>query len=103
MSDCDKLKLRKMYKCGIEEFTDKCEDSKSKTDYCNYCKDKGICNYKNGHIGCKTHCKKTCNFCNQCNDNYGGMKCKKLKHEGKCCEKNVMKNCKKTCNLCGVI
>ena len=90
-----------MYKCSIEEFAEKCEDSKTKTEFCNYCKNEINCNY--WQTDCKIHCKKTCNFCNQCMDNYGGRKCKKFKHEGKCCEKNIMKNCKKTCNLCGVI
>ena len=101
MSECDKLKLKKMYKCDIGEYTDtkECLDNDRYASFCKISKRNGLCD--NQFV--KMNCKKTCNNCNVCMDNYGGKKCKKLSYDGRCCEKEVMKNCTKTCNLCGII
>ena len=98
MSECDKLKLRKMYKCDIGEYTDtkECLDT---TSYCEFYKMHGLCDQPFA----QRNCKKTCNNCDVCMDNYGRKKCKNLSYNGRCCEKEVMKNCTKTCNLCGII
>ena len=103
MSECDKLKLKKMYRCDLGDYanTQECKDApfpclKMVSDV------KGFCdtNYA------KKYCKKTCNNCDVsnvlCHDNYWGKKCQKLKKDGKCCEKDVLKNCMRTCDLCGI-
>ena len=97
MSDCDKLKLRKMYKCDIGEYANECLDYNS-----------SLCNSYERDGSCKKpfaqeNCKNTCKNCNKCMDNYSKKTCKKMKYVGGCCEKNIMKNCMKTCNLCGII
>ena len=97
MSDCDKLKLRKMYKCDIGEYANKCLDYNS--SICKEYESKGLCELP----FTQQHCKKTCNSCDVCMDNYGINTCKNLSYDGRCCEKEVMKNCMKTCNLCGII
>ena len=85
-----------MYNCDTKE----CVDTIDTDFFCKLYKRKGICDT---HYYAKRHCKKTCNNCDFCMDNYGRKKCKNLLYHGKCCEKEVMENCMKTCNLCGII
>ena len=97
MSDCDKLKLRKMYKCDIGEYANECLDYNS-----------SLCNSYERDGSCKKpfaqeNCKNTCKNCNKCMDNFSREKCKKMENNGRCCEKDVMKNCMKTCNLCDIL
>ena len=110
MSECDKLKLKKMYECDIGEYTkdgieclDTCETEWGPwnlcTSTCKHYKMKGMCDQP----FVQRNCKKTCNLCEVCRDEYGRNECKKLSYNGRCCEKEVMKNCMKTCNLCGII
>ena len=55
MSECDILKLKKMYECDIDECKDYFE-----TKECEYYKANEMCER---NIMKKT-CKKTCNYCN---------------------------------------
>ena len=110
MSECDKLKLKKMYECDIgDEYTEECLDTCETgtqlecTSSCDYYKMMGMCDGSHHQPFVQRNCKKTCNLCDVCMDNYRTDKCKKLSYDGRCCEKEVMKNCMKTCNLCGII
>ena len=102
MSECDKLKLKKMYRCDLGDYanTQECKDDPFL--FCKWSDDEGFCDSS----AAKKYCKKTCNNCDVsnvlCHDNYWGKKCKKLKKDGKCCEKDVLKNCMRTCDLCGI-
>ena len=105
MSECDKLKLKKMYRCDLGDYAthQECIDNPNFPNFCKVAYEEGLCDTKNS----KYYCKKTCNNCNNfnpipCHDNYSGKECKKLKKDGLCCEKNVLKNCMKTCDLCVV-
>ena len=90
-----------MYKCDSGEYTDtkECLDTIRYAAYCESYKRSGMCD----DYLVKRNCKKTCNNCDACMDNYGRTACNNVSYAGRCCEKEFMKNCKKTCNLCGVI
>ena len=99
MSECDKLKLKRMYKCDTKECLDKCKAGTQCDSSCEYYKMNGMCDY----LFVKQNCKKTCNLCDVCRDNYLRKNCENLKYNGRCCEKKIMENCMKTCNMCGII
>ena len=98
LSECDKLKLRKMYNCDTDEFVDECRDM-IHTIQCKSYKLGGKC----GEEMVKKICKKTCNSCDECMDDYDSKRCMISKYKGDCCQLNVMKNCRKTCKLCDVV